>query len=65
MAAGSHRHPGEAAKQWLKDLYQENRLVKGTFELSGRTVDLKKLSMPILNIYALDDTSFRRQARRR
>jgi poly[(R)-3-hydroxyalkanoate] polymerase subunit PhaC len=48
-------HPGEAAKQWLKDLYQENRLVKGTFTLSGRTVDLRKLSMPILNIYALDD----------
>ena len=48
-------HPGEAAKQWLKDLYQENRLVKGTFTLSGRTVDLKKLSMPVLNIYALDD----------
>jgi polyhydroxyalkanoate synthase len=48
-------HPGEAAKQWLKDLYQENRLVAGTFELNGRTVDLKKLTMPVLNIYALDD----------
>jgi hypothetical protein len=24
-------HPGEAAKQWLKDLYQANKLVKGTY----------------------------------
>ena len=30
-------HPGEAAKQWLKELYQENRLVNGNFVLSGRT----------------------------
>jgi len=29
-------HPGEAAKQWLKDLYQDNKLVKGEFVLSGR-----------------------------
>jgi acyl CoA:acetate/3-ketoacid CoA transferase alpha subunit len=24
-------HPGEAAKQWLKELYQENRLANGSF----------------------------------
>jgi polyhydroxyalkanoate synthase len=48
-------HPGEAAKQWLKDLYQDNRLVKGSFELGGRKVDLRELTMPVLNIYALDD----------
>jgi polyhydroxyalkanoate synthase len=34
-------HPGEAAKQWLKDLYQDNKLVKGELELGGRKVDLK------------------------
>ena len=33
-------HPGEAAKQWLKDLYQENQLVKNQFELGGRKVEL-------------------------
>ena len=48
-------HPGEAAKQWLKELYQENRLVKGTFTIGGKTVDLKQLTMPVLNIYAQDD----------
>jgi polyhydroxyalkanoate synthase len=48
-------HPGEAAKQWLKDLYQDNKLVKGEFKLSGRKVDLRKLAMPVLNVYAQDD----------
>jgi poly(3-hydroxyalkanoate) synthetase len=31
-------HPGAAAKQWLIELYKENRLVKGTFELDGEAV---------------------------
>jgi polyhydroxyalkanoate synthase len=48
-------HPGEAAKQWLKELYQENRLIDGSFELSGRKVDLKSITAPVLNVYALDD----------
>ena len=48
-------HPGEAAKQWLKELYQENRLVDGTFVLSGRQVDLKSITAPVLNVFALDD----------
>ena len=29
-------HPGEAAKQWLKDLYQDNKLINGTFTINGR-----------------------------
>jgi len=48
-------HPGEAAKQWLKDMYQENQLVKGEFHLNGRRVDLKKIRMPVLNIFAEED----------
>jgi len=48
-------HPGEAAKQWLKDLYQENQLVNGKFVLSGRTVDLRAITAPTLNVFALDD----------
>ena len=48
-------HPGEAAKQWLKDLYQGNKLVKGELELGGRTVDLKNITMPVLNVFAKDD----------
>jgi polyhydroxyalkanoate synthase len=48
-------HPGEAAKQWLKDLYQENKLVKGELELAGRRVDLRNVKMPVLNVFAQDD----------
>ena len=49
-------HPGEAAKEWLKDLYQQNKLVNNTWELGGRKVDLRKVTMPVLNIYAESDT---------
>ena len=48
-------HPGAAARQWLIDLYKENRLVQGTLELSGRRVNLKSVTMPVLNVYALKD----------
>ena len=48
-------HPGEAAKQWLKDLYQENKLAKNQLELDGRRVDLRQITMPVLNVYAKDD----------
>jgi polyhydroxyalkanoate synthase len=48
-------HPGEAAKQWLKDLYQGNQLVKGELRLGGTAVDLKKITMPVLNVFAEDD----------
>lgn len=48
-------HPGEAAKQWLKDLYQQNKLVKNEWELDGERVDLRNITMPVLNVYAKDD----------
>ncbi|GLS30280.1 polyhydroxyalkanoate synthase [Mesorhizobium albiziae] len=48
-------HPGSAGRQWLHDLYQENKLIKGEFALSGRKVDLGAVKMPILNVFALDD----------
>jgi poly[(R)-3-hydroxyalkanoate] polymerase subunit PhaC len=48
-------HPGEAARQWLKDLYQDNKLVKGELVVGGRRVDLKNLTMPVLNIFSDSD----------
>ena len=48
-------HPGQAARQWLNELYRENRLVEGTFEICGEKIDLRKISCPVLNIYALQD----------
>jgi polyhydroxyalkanoate synthase subunit PhaC len=49
-------HAGEAAKQWLKDMYQENKLINNEWELGGRKVDLREVTMPVLNIYAESDT---------
>ena len=48
--------PGETLRQFLKDFYQDNKLVKGEFKLGGRTVKLKNITMPVLNIYAEFDT---------
>ena len=48
-------HPGEAAREWLTDLYQDNKLINNEWELGGRVVDLQNVSMPVLNIFALDD----------
>ncbi|MEI6205820.1 MAG: class III poly(R)-hydroxyalkanoic acid synthase subunit PhaC [Desulfuromonadales bacterium] len=48
--------PGETLRQFLKDLYQGNKLVKGEFILGGRKVNLKNITMPVLNIYADFDT---------
>lgn len=41
---------GEAFRRFIKELYQENKLVKGTLEIGGKVVDLKKITMPILTI---------------
>ncbi len=46
---------GETYRKFIKDLYQQNKLAEGTFELGGQIVDLKKISMPVLTIYAKDD----------
>jgi polyhydroxyalkanoate synthase len=48
-------HPGEAAKQWLKDLYQDNKLINNAFVINGRKVNLSDITMPVLNIFAKDD----------
>jgi polyhydroxyalkanoate synthase subunit PhaC len=49
-------HPGEVVRQWFKDLYQDNKLIKNELVLDGRTVDLRNITMPVLNIYATGDT---------
>ena len=44
--------PGETFRQFVKELYQQNRLVKGTFELGGERVELANLKMPLMVVYA-------------
>jgi len=46
---------GECLRQFVKDCYQGNKLVKGKLKLGHKTVDLSKITMPILNIYASAD----------
>jgi polyhydroxyalkanoate synthase len=46
---------GECLRQFVKDCYQGNKLIKGKLKLGDKTVDLKNISMPILNIYASAD----------
>lgn len=48
-------HPGELAKQWIKDLYQSNKLVANELQLGEHVVDLKNVTMPVLNVFATDD----------
>ena len=49
-------HPGEVVRQWFKDLYQGNKLIKNALALGARIVDLRDVTMPVLNIYATGDT---------
>jgi polyhydroxyalkanoate synthase len=46
---------GEAYRQFMKDFYQENKLIKGQVELDGQRVDLANVRMPVLNVYAEQD----------
>ncbi|MBL1141345.1 MAG: class III poly(R)-hydroxyalkanoic acid synthase subunit PhaC [Proteobacteria bacterium] len=46
---------GEAYREFLKQFYQENGLVKSTVKIGNDIVDLGKIEIPILNIYALHD----------
>jgi polyhydroxyalkanoate synthase len=46
---------GEAYRQFIKEFYQQNGLVKGQIRLGGQPVDLQKITIPVLNIYARDD----------
>ncbi|TAL72148.1 MAG: class III poly(R)-hydroxyalkanoic acid synthase subunit PhaC [Rhodanobacter sp.] len=46
---------GETFRQFIKDFYQGNKLVKGGLVIGDNEVDLRRLTLPILNIYAEQD----------
>lgn len=46
---------GEVYRQFMKDFYQENKLIKGELKIGDKQVDLNQIQMPILNIYAEKD----------
>jgi len=47
--------PGETFRQFIKDCYQKNLLIQSKMELGGRRVDLKKITMPLINFYGQYD----------
>jgi polyhydroxyalkanoate synthase len=46
---------GEAYRQFLKDFYQENKLIKGEIIIGNKPVHLGCIRMPVLNLYAEKD----------
>lgn len=46
---------GECFREFVRDLIQQNKLVKGTLRIGTREVDLSKITMPVLNVYAAHD----------
>jgi polyhydroxyalkanoate synthase len=47
--------PGEFFRQWVKDFYQDNKLIRGELTLGGRRVDLSKIRCPLLVVGARED----------
>jgi polyhydroxyalkanoate synthase subunit PhaC len=47
--------PGEMFRQFMQWFVKENRLVEGSLEIDGQAVDLKRIKMPVLNIFASQD----------
>ena len=46
---------GEAFREFIKEFYQGNKLIKGTLEIGGRRVDLGAITQPVLNVFAEQD----------
>jgi polyhydroxyalkanoate synthase len=53
--ADSPAQAGETYRRFIKDMYQENQLIRGEFVLGGHPVHLENIRMPVLTIYAKDD----------
>jgi polyhydroxyalkanoate synthase len=47
--------PGETFREFIQWMFRENRLIKNELVLGGRKVDLKNITMPVLNIYGKYD----------
>jgi polyhydroxyalkanoate synthase len=47
--------PGATFKTWIKEFYQQDKLVKGEIKLRGRRVDLSNIQTPLLSIAGKKD----------
>jgi polyhydroxyalkanoate synthase subunit PhaC len=46
---------GSALREFAQKCYRDNRLVRGGMTVGDRAVDLRAISMPVLNIFAAED----------
>lgn len=46
---------GEAIRQFVNDLYKNNLLIKNKLKIGEQPVDLRRINMPLLNIFAEED----------
>jgi poly[(R)-3-hydroxyalkanoate] polymerase subunit PhaC len=46
---------GEAFRQWIREFYQQNKLVKGEIILRGHRVDLSNMRCPLLSVAGSKD----------
>jgi len=46
---------GETFRQFIKDFYQNNGFLEGGVTIGERALDLKNITCPVLNVYALQD----------
>ena len=46
---------GEAFREFVKNCYQKNQLIKNKLKVGGCLIDLSKLDIPVLNIYTKKD----------
>ncbi|MGD8992515.1 MAG: class III poly(R)-hydroxyalkanoic acid synthase subunit PhaC [Desulfobacterales bacterium] len=47
--------PGETFREFIKDFYQKNLLIQSKLKVGGRRVDLKNVTMPLINFYGKYD----------
>ena len=47
--------PGELFREWVKNVYQDNLLIRNQMNVAGRTVNLREISMPVFTQVAVGD----------
>jgi len=46
---------GEAFREFVKQFYQDNGFINGNIDIGGKIVDLRRITMPVFNLYAEQD----------
>ncbi|MEE4662288.1 MAG: hypothetical protein V2J89_17595, partial [Halieaceae bacterium] len=46
---------GETFRQFIKDFFQQNKLMKGEVQIGEYTVNLRNIKCPIFNVFAEQD----------